>query len=1020
MCLCKLLNDGKTSCTLCAALLGPETCDRILETTRLRDELTVPSVFRPNGRVKRRLVPKEMLSVLDFPGEILGGASERELRRWCRTLKVPYKIRKEVVDSVAVLFRPEGGRGQKRQTELESPLARREKKSRTGSIDCQEEATIGETELGPEVEDSERNLKAVKHDDAAIPYFLWDDRIRAGLSAAWSSSRHLDRLLTVLRKLACQRWKRLVSISCWKWFRQERERREASGLAPEGRSVTACVSAMDHASRSSWWDWDHGSSVFFWRFPPEWQLDMRDGLAPRFTGPAPRYEKAQRLNSDPEVVAKEKDKINKVRSRGYIKAIALVLSLTSYFSVDKGGCDIRMVYDASKSGLNDVLFAPWFALSTVNSMLRSMTPNTWSADNDFGEMFLNFWLHEDLQQYTGVDLTRLCPEETVSGGVTHLWEAWVRCAMGLTTSPYQAVQSAQRIRWLTLGDRKDEANVFRWERVRLNLPGDEDYDPSLPWVSKVRKDHQVAADVHPYVDDLRETAPTKEEAWQASSKVAKSSSYHGAQDAGRKRRDSSQTPGAWSGAMVEATGEELNKLVSQERWEKTKDHVRKLGEWKLMDLVPRKALERTRGFLVYVAMTYAILSPFLKGVHMSLESWREDRDEDGWRLFSAPTSALIDKFGLVDEDAGDKGNKADPPSHVAPVPRFKQDVEALEALTAAPTPPRVAVRPSSGCRAAIMFGDASGSGFGTSFWLYNGSGVSTEHGEWTREYGARSSNFREFYNLARRVQQLCASGKLPPGTELFIFTDNSTAEAAFYKGNSSSRYLFELVLMLRKLEMEGHLFLHIIWVAGTRMICQGTDGLSRGELLAGVMAGEDMLSFVPLNRGAFERAPEVVEAFLRSTLPDCCAEKAWNTLTPEGWYDLAFEGGNSIWAPPPAAADAALDQLCDVKLIRPRTAHMFVCPALMSYRWRRKLGKVCDLVFTLPKGNSIWGASQHEPLIVGLICPFLSSSPWQVRFCLPHVSAAQDALRGVWSAGGDFERASLREFWVRAWDGADL
>ena len=38
-----------------------------------------------------------------------------------------------------------------------------------------------------------------------------------------------------------------------------------------------------------------------------------------------------------------------------------------------------------------------------------------------------------------------------------------------------------------------------------------------------------------------------------------------------------------------------------------------------------------------------------------------------------------------------------------------------------------------------------------------------------------------------------------------------------------------------------------------RMIEQGTDGLSRGDLLEGVMKGQSMLDFIPLNESAIER-----------------------------------------------------------------------------------------------------------------------------------------------------------------------
>ena len=58
-----------------------------------------------------------------------------------------------------------------------------------------------------------------------------------------------------------------------------------------------------------------------------------------------------------------------------------------------------MVYDASKSGLNEVLWAPSFCLSTVDSTFRSIESTTRLGDLDLGEMFLNFMLHKFIQPY---------------------------------------------------------------------------------------------------------------------------------------------------------------------------------------------------------------------------------------------------------------------------------------------------------------------------------------------------------------------------------------------------------------------------------------------------------------------------------------------------------------------------------------------------------------------------------------------------------------------------------------------
>ena len=41
--------------------------------------------------------------------------------------------------------------------------------------------------------------------------------------------------------------------------------------------------------------------------------------------------------------------------------------------------------------------------------------------------------------------------------------------------------------------------------------------------------------------------------------------------------------------------------------------------------------------------------------------------------------------------------------------------------------------------------------------------------------------------------------------------------------------------------------IHLVHVAGMRMIVQGSDGLSRGNISKGVMKGTAMDDFIPLN-----------------------------------------------------------------------------------------------------------------------------------------------------------------------------
>eukprot|EP00978_Attheya_sp_CCMP212_P038954 scaffold198227_cov75-Attheya_sp.AAC.1 len=171
--------------------------------------------------------------------------------------------------------------------------------------------------------------------------------------------------------------------------------------------------------------------------------------------------------------------------------------------------------------------------------------------------------------------------------------------------------------------------------------------------------------------------------------------------------------------------------------------------------------------------------------------------------------------------------------------------------------------------------------------------------------------------------------------------------------------------------MSGKLFLHVVWVAGTRMIEQGTDGGSQGDFTTGVLRGEAMLAFVPLHLGAFEIS-ESIEQLMLDWFNDGDAE----VLDPKGWFHKAHKTGNWIWVPPPAAAEVAVEQLCESRHARPWNSHLFICPALMTSYWRKMLSKVADCMLSIPPGFSHWPANMREPLVVAIICPIAATSPW--------------------------------------------
>ena len=212
------------------------------------------------------------------------------------------------------------------------------------------------------------------------------------------------------------------------------------------------------------------------------------------------------------------------------------------------------------------------------------------------------------------------------------------------------------------------------------------------------------------------------------------------------------------------------------------------------------------------------------------------------------------------------------------------------------------------------------------------------YGQWTSEESEQTSNYRELHNLVNVVEKLYREGLLK-NCELFLYTDKSVADYAYYRGSSSSRLLFLLILRLRKIQMAGDLILHVIHISGRRMIECGVDGLSRGMTNEGVMQGTPMLHYLQMHKTVLERSDGLLPWIKTWWLK----EEELNQLSPEGWYSEVFEKGNYLWTPPPAASDAALEQLCRNFHLHHCNFHIVCIPRLMTSRWRRQLLKVCDL-----------------------------------------------------------------------------
>jgi hypothetical protein len=206
--------------------------------------------------------------------------------------------------------------------------------------------------------------------------------------------------------------------------------------------------------------------------------------------------------------------------------------------------------------------------------------------------------------------------------------------------------------------------------------------------------------------------------------------------------------------------------------------------------LPLQCLLEIRGFLEYVVWTYMWLNLCIKGLHLTVDSWRPGRAEDGFKWTAKERRRKryhgMEEEGLScqrefedDEILGtthNTGMAKEAPETVIPVERYFRNLACLQDLTSSAEPLKQLYR-AERQSAFFVIGDASSKAKGNVIVeLY---GVDYESGAWNLKWREKSSNCREAKNLTDRLERLVADGALQ-NHEVFLITDNSAFEGAFY------------------------------------------------------------------------------------------------------------------------------------------------------------------------------------------------------------------------------------------------
>eukprot|EP00978_Attheya_sp_CCMP212_P010906 scaffold26569_cov60-Attheya_sp.AAC.2 len=239
----------------------------------------------------------------------------------------------------------------------------------------------------------------------------------------------------------------------------------------------------------------------------------------------------------------------------------------------------------------------------------------------------------------------------------------------------------------------------------------------------------------------------------------------------RKRKPSVRETGAWSGTMFSTLKGRIEKFVSQAKWNKGLDIIAAL--WSLLAgnpediLLNYKKLEQDVGFLCHLSMTYDRITPYLKGIYLTLSDHLPKRDEEGWKKTDKQWAAYVyqkvsEVFLSNDQAAGalrpPEFASIPVPTDAKPVSRLVGDIEGLMKLFEPTTPPRTCVR--AALFYSLKYGsvDASGCGVGATITTPEGIRLRRE-GTWGSNSEDESSNWREYTNLVEFLRRGSSTGK---------------------------------------------------------------------------------------------------------------------------------------------------------------------------------------------------------------------------------------------------------------------
>ena len=168
------------------------------------------------------------------------------------------------------------------------------------------------------------------------------------------------------------------------------------------------------------------------------------------------------------------------------------------------------------------------------------------------------------------------------------------------------------------------------------------------------------------------------------------------------------------------------------------------------------------------------MTPYLKGLYLTIDVWREERDKDYYKIKSQLLVHIKvweseHKNWIEERDMEVLRMKKDEtaPEWLDPAPRLREDVMELKSLTAPEKPSVTRCWELESMTDFYLLWDSNGQGIGLGLWDHEG--LIYDSVKWSTQWENETSNWKKETNMTVRIKELCKEHKLD-NRELFILT----------------------------------------------------------------------------------------------------------------------------------------------------------------------------------------------------------------------------------------------------------